>query len=96
MYFFYIYLHIGIINSLKNMEYLNIEIVGWLGFLLILFGYYFNAKKKLYCFYVWGFGNIVYIVYGYIIDATPIMAMSVFVLMMNVYGYYNWEKESER
>ena len=77
------------------IKYLNIEIIGWLGFLLIFFGYYFNAKKKLYCFYIWGIGNIVYIIYGYIINAIPIMAMSVFVLIMNVYGYYNWGREEQ-
>ncbi len=71
-----------------------IDTVGWLGFSLIFLGYYFNAKKKIYCFYIWGLGNTVYIIYGYIIDAIPIIAMSIFVLIMNFYGYINWSKEN--
>ena len=53
------------------------------------------AKKKLYYFYIWGLGNVVYIFYGFIINAFPIMAMSVFVLIMNIYGYFNWVKDFE-
>jgi len=71
-----------------------IDIIGWLGFTLIITGYFFNAKKKLYCFYVWGFGNLVYVFYGFVIDAFPMMAMSAFVLFMNVYGYMNWKEDS--
>ena len=71
-----------------------VEIIGWLGFALVSMGYYFNAKKKLYCFFIWGIGNAVYILYGFIISAFPIIAMSVFVLGMNIYGYLNWVKDS--
>ena len=77
------------------MDGIIVDMIGWLGFTLILLGYYFNAKKKLYCFYIWGLGNIVYIFYGFIISAFPIMAMSVFVLIMNIYGYFNWIKDFE-
>ena len=78
-----------------DMDDRVIDIIGWLGFTLIITGYFFNAKKKLYCFYVWGFGNLVYVFYGYVIDAIPMMAMSAFVLFMNVYGYMNWKKDSK-
>ena len=77
------------------MDVYLVDMIGWLGFILILLGYYSNAKKKLYCFYIWGLGNIVYIFYGFIINAFPIMAMSVFVLIMNIYGYFNWVKDFE-
>ena len=36
---------------------------------------------------------MVYILYGFVINAFPIMAMSVFVLIMNIYGYFNWVKD---
>ena len=77
-----------------DMDDRVIDIIGWLGFTLIITGYFFNAKKKLYCFYVWGFGNLVYVFYGFVIDAFPMMAMSAFVLFMNVYGYMNWKEDS--
>ncbi len=70
------------------------EVIGWLGFALVSIGYYLNARKKLYCFFVWGLGNAVYILYGFIISAFPIIAMSIFVLGMNIYGYLNWVKDS--
>ena len=78
-----------------DMDDRVIDIIGWLGFTLIITGYFFNAKKKLYCFYVWGFGNLVYVFYGFVIDAFPMMAMSAFVLFMNVYGYMNWKEYSK-
>lgn len=68
-----------------------IEVLGWIGFLFILFGYFLNAKKNIKCFYVWAFGNILYFSYGYFLNAIPIMAMSIFILGMNLYGYKNWK-----
>ena len=50
-------------------------------------------KKKIYCFFIWGIGNLIYLVYGILLNALPIMAMSTFVLCMNLYGYYNWIKQ---
>ena len=75
------------------MNILFIDLIGWVGFLFITIGYYLNAKKYINCFFIWGTGNIIYIIYGYIISAIPIIAMSSFVLCMNVYGYYNWKEE---
>ena len=75
------------------MENFYIDILGWLGFLLILVGYYLNAQKQIICFPIWAIGNIIYIIYGFILNAFPIMAMSIFVLGMNVYGYKNWVKD---
>tara|TARA_B100000287_G_C20031681_1_gene542690 strand:- start:131 stop:370 length:240 start_codon:yes stop_codon:yes gene_type:complete len=73
-----------------------IDIVGWLGFILIIIGYFFNARKKIYCFYIWGIGNLVYLFYGFIINAFPMMAMSAFILIMNVYGYMSWVKDFKK
>ena len=73
-----------------------IDIVGWVGFILIIIGYYLNARKKLYCFYIWGLGNLVYVFYGLVINAFPMMAMSAFVLFMNIYGYISWKKDLKK
>ena len=69
------------------------DLIGWIGFLFIIAGYYLNAKRYVNCFFIWGAGNIIYILYGYILNAIPIIAMSAFVLCMNVYGYYSWMDE---
>ena len=44
-----------------------VEYIGWLGFVLILFGYYYNAQQKIFCFYIWGIGNIFFLVYALLI-----------------------------
>tara|TARA_R100000234_G_scaffold61809_1_gene37412 strand:+ start:248 stop:490 length:243 start_codon:yes stop_codon:yes gene_type:complete len=69
------------------------EILGWLGFVLILFGYYFNARQLIICFYIWGIGNIIFLIYALLINAMPQVAMSIFVLGMNVYGWKQWRNK---
>ena len=73
--------------------YLFIELMGWLGFLFILIGYYLNAKQNINCFYIWGLGNILFMIYALMISAPPQVAMSIFVLGMNVYGYIEWKRK---
>jgi hypothetical protein len=70
-----------------------VEIIGWLGFIFVLLGYYFNAKQKIYCFYIWGLGNILFLIYGFLIGAKPQIAMCIFVLGMNIYGYKQWSNK---
>ena len=70
-----------------------IEIIGWLGFIFVLLVYYFNAKQKIYCFYIWGLGNILFLIYGFLIGARPQMAICLFVILMNIYGYRQWSKD---
>ena len=36
---------------------MSIDIVGWIGTVLIMFGYYFNAKKIKKCFLLLTVGN---------------------------------------
>jgi len=69
------------------------EMIGWLGFVFILMGYYLNAKQNINCFYVWGLGNILFMIYAFIISAPPQIDMSGFVLGMNLYGYMSWRKD---
>ncbi len=70
-----------------------VELIGWLGTALIMLGYYLNARKYKTCFYVWGLGNIVFLIYSYLISATPQGAVSIFVLGMNIYGYKQCSKD---
>ena len=70
-----------------------VEIIGWLGFIFVFLGYYFNAKQKIYCFYIWGLGNILFLIYGFLIGARPQIAMCLFVILMNIYGYKQWSNK---
>jgi len=73
-----------------NINY--IELAGWIGFLFIAYGYYLNAKKNLNCFYIWGIGNILFLLYATLISSFPMLCMSIFTLLMNVYGWLQWNK----
>ena len=70
-----------------------IEVIGWLGFVGLIIGYILNAKKSVSCFYVWGLGNILMMVYAVMIDSNPQVATAFAVLLMNVYGYIEWTKK---
>ena len=71
-----------------------VELLGWLGFILLSIGYYTNSKKNIICFYFWAMGNIVFIFYAFLITSIPMLCMSLFTLIMNVYGYFNWIKDN--
>ena len=70
-----------------------IEVLGWLGFVGLIIGYILNAKKSVSCFYVWGLGNILMMIYAVMIDSNPQVATAFVVLLMNVYGYIEWTKK---
>ena len=70
-----------------------IEVIGWLGFVGLIIGYILNAKKSVSCFYVWGLGNILMMIYAVMIDSNPQVATALVVLLMNVYGYIEWTKK---
>ena len=70
-----------------------IEVIGWLGFVGLIIGYILNAKKSITCFYVWGLGNILMMIYAVMIDSNPQVATAFVVLLMNVYGYIEWTKK---
>ncbi len=70
-----------------------IEVIGWLGFVSLIIGYILNAKKSITCFYVWGLGNILMMIYAVMIDSNPQVATALVVLLMNVYGYIEWTKK---
>ena len=69
-----------------------IELIGWIGFLFIIYGYYLNAKKYQNCFYIWGIGNILFLLYAALIHSFPMLCMSIFILGMNAYGWSQWNK----
>jgi len=72
------------------MLLIYVNIIGWVGFFFIILGYYLNSKKQINCFYSWGIGNIIFMIYAYLISSYPMLYMSFFTFVMNCYGYKKW------
>ena len=66
------------------------EYLGWLGALLVVFGYYLNAHHCLSSWLVWLIGNLCVAGYSAHKKAWPTLAMSIVIAIMNVYGYLHW------
>ena len=75
-----------------NVEFNSVDLIGWIGTVMVILGYYFNAKKIKTCFIIWGLGNVAFLIYAILIDAPPQIAISIFVIVMNVYGFKEWSK----
>ena len=71
------------------------DIIGWLGTVCILFGYYLNVKKLDMSWIVWFLGNLFMLVYSVKINASPQVLLAVVLMGLNVYGYLNWRKISK-
>lgn len=66
-----------------------IEIVGWLGTLLILLGYILNAKSKyMLAMYTWIVGDLFWISYDLVRGIYPHLGLSLVVIIINLYGIY--------
>jgi hypothetical protein len=70
---------------------MNIEVLGWLATAILLIGYWANAHKKLYSWILWGIGNSLMLVYAYLITSHSVAFLSVVLIGMNIYGYFNWK-----
>ena len=64
--------------------------IGWLGAFLVILGYYLNANMNINSWLVWAIGNAMVGGYSLTKGAHPTAVMSFIIMIMNVYGYYNW------
>ena len=64
--------------------------LGWVGAILVLYGYYLNANMNDSCWPVWLIGNIMVGVYCLEKRAYPTAVMSIILAIMNIYGYLKW------
>ena len=69
------------------------SIIGWLGVLLVLRGYYLIASKESSAWFYWMAGNCLIGWYSYLISAIPTVFLSFVLLIMNVYGLLKWKQE---
>ena len=64
--------------------------IGWVGAILVVFGYFLNANHYASSWLVWIVGNLC--VAGYSINkkAWSTATMSIIISIMNLYGYLKW------
>ena len=80
------------IKRVKDYEAKVIERIGWVGAILVVFGYYLNANEHLSSWLVWLIGNLCVAGYSTYKKAWPTVTMSIIIAVMNIYGYFSWLK----
>ena len=79
------------IDWFKNYsESWNWTIIGWLGAVLVIIGYYLNANEYITSWIVWMIGNAMVAVYSIHKKAYSTAVMSFIIMLMNIYGYIRW------
>ena len=71
---------------------IDTELIGWVATLLLLVGYYLNAKQILLSWIVWLHGNALMLIYALMINSYSVAFLSVALMILNVYGYISWKK----
>jgi len=74
----------------NNLESLILNLIGWLGAGLVIFGYYLNANEYILSWLIWMVGNAMVGVYSIFKKAYSTAAMSFIIMIMNIYGYLRW------
>lgn len=72
---------------------MNIEILGWIATAILLVGYYLNAKKYISSFIIWFTGNALMGIYAYVIESFSVVALSIVLMVLNLYGYNSWKSD---
>ena len=74
------------------MSEISIEYVGWIATILLLIGYYLNAKKIIWSWVVWVHGNSAMLVYALVIHSYSVAFLSIALILLNMYGYMSWKQ----
>ena len=64
--------------------------IGWVGAVLVVWGYYLNANHCLLSWPVWVIGNLCVAGYSWHKKAYSTLVMSLIITFMNIYGYFSW------
>ncbi len=72
------------------IKHIKEDLLGWVGALLVILGYYLNADERIECWLVWVVGNSCVGYYCLNKKAYPAAAMSCVLLILNIYGYFKW------
>lgn len=73
---------------------IGVELIGWIATIVILAGYYLNAKQIIGSWLVWIVGNIFMLIYSLLIHSSALEFLSIILIGMNIYGYSKWRKSN--
>lgn len=73
-----------------NHRFQDVSLLGSLGAVLVLVGYYLNANEMSSCWAVWIVGNSLVGAYCVQKKVYSTAVMSFCLVVMNIYGYYKW------
>ena len=73
------------------------ELVGWICAITVLIGFILNSIQKLkYAIYVWIIGDIGWILYDISIRNYSHLALSIVIIIINVYGLYKLKENEDK
>jgi nicotinamide riboside transporter PnuC len=68
----------------------TINLLGWIGAMMVLIGYYLNAHQYISSWIIWIIGNGMVGAYSIHKNAYPTAAMSFIIMIASIYGYLSW------
>lgn len=68
------------------------DVLGHLTYAMMLYGAYLLTKRNKYGWLLRGFGNLVWVVIGYLTGMTSMMFWSSFIWLNDLRGYYKWRE----
>lgn len=67
-----------------------VDVIGWCGTVLFAWASILIAYKRRSSFIVLFIANLAYAVVGYLSDLTSLVAVSIFMCGMDVFGWWKW------
>jgi len=78
-------------RSLSLRSFLMTEVINWLVALVTLTGAILNVYRKRYCFVLWMFTNIYWLIHNYLIMEYAQSALAIVFLSLSIFGWIKWK-----
>ena len=72
------------------------DLLGWVASILSIFGIYLNAKKNIWCWYVWLVSNVGWLIYYLDKKDLPAIVLWIAFACFNVYGLIMWKRSKNK
>lgn len=69
-----------------------IQLLGWIGTILFFYGVWALSVKHISGFYANAVANFFYAIQATMMKNWPLLACSIGLFLINLYGIYNWRK----